>query len=130
MFGSFFSFLALIGCQINPWHFPLACLLRIRDNVVQLSTPRLPNVTQASGFLKKILHLFLISPTCASCPAHFMFIILYLGKCINFEILSPSVPSPARAISILLITLFSYFLRVHPFSRQTKFDTPSTEHCG
>lgn len=94
MFGHFFSLLVLIVFQIITWHFPLFKLFKARDNVVQFCTPLLPNFTHDSGFLKKILHFFFISPRCATYPAHFIVIILYLGKCINFENLSLSLPSP------------------------------------
>jgi hypothetical protein len=72
---------------------------------------------------------FFISPRYATCLAHFIFIILYLGKCINFEILSPS-PTPGLALTIQLFTLSSHSPSFQSVSRRTKFCTLSTERCG
>jgi len=110
----------------SPWSTYLGSVIMLCNSALYFSQM----LRTLQVFSRKFCTFFLFHlDVLRAPPISYSLFHVYLGKCINFEILSDSFPSPALALNIL-ITLFSYFLRFHPFNRQTKFHTHLTEHCG
>ena len=105
-----------ILCQINPVHASTSHFLNIQLNIILPSTPGSFKWPLPPGFRTKTLYTPLLSPICATCPAH---LILYLiarnifGE--QYRSLSSSlcsflhspVTSSLLGPNILLSTLFS-----------------------
>jgi hypothetical protein len=65
--------LVSILCQMNPLHAPFH-FYKILFNIILLSTPEVLHVVSSLRVLLPKLYALLLSPMCATCPAHLIFL--------------------------------------------------------
>ena len=120
--------------QINPVHVTQFYVLKINFNTILLSTLCLPSALFASDVPTRTLHVSLLTPIRATCPAHLILLdlITWTILCEQYRSVSSSLCSLLHSLAtssllnpnIFLSTLFSdTFNYVSPSASETKFHT-------